>query len=302
MSTNRDFDRIAARWLAEGPTELADRVLDAALDEVHLTHQQTRHAWRAPRRFLAMHPTARTAFAVLAIVVIGAAVVVALPRLAAIGGPAKSVAPTACILPADVGTVLNAPNCSYASTFFGPALTFKGDPVLAVGLQHRREIALGASQPGSGTGRATEGLDISTVDRLALDPCQPGELPATRPFAATSDATAGSEFFAWLAGQPTVQFPVPHAVMIDGHSGLETTFTLAADSLAACDGRLVFTDTGTETTDTGGFDGLIDGDTWRLAVIGVGGKTVVFATFSPPDRATAIDPPADRLIASVHFK
>ena len=302
MSMNRDFDRIAARWLAEGPTELADRVLDAALDEVHLTHQQTRRAWRAPRRFLAMHPTARAALAVLVIVVIGAAVAVALPKFTGVGGPSNSVAPTACLLTVDSQTVLNAPNCSYTSSVFGPTLTFKGDPVWAVGLQHRRELTLAASQAGSGTGRTTEGLDISTVDRLAIDPCQPGDPPATRPFAATSDATAGSEFFAWLAAQRGIQFPTPHAVTIDGHAGLETTFTLAVDSLALCDGRLVFTDTGSETADTGGFDGLIDGDTWRLAVIGVGGRTVVFATFSPPDRATAIDPPADRLIASVHFK
>jgi hypothetical protein len=49
MSTNRDFDRIAGAWLAEGPSELADRVLDAALDEVHLTNQRRRWAtpWRA---------------------------------------------------------------------------------------------------------------------------------------------------------------------------------------------------------------------------------------------------------------
>jgi hypothetical protein len=51
MSTNRNFDRIAEAWLAEGPSELADRVLDAALDEVHLTSQRRRMAvpWRTPQ-------------------------------------------------------------------------------------------------------------------------------------------------------------------------------------------------------------------------------------------------------------
>lgn len=52
MSTDRDFDRITSGWLAEGPTELNDRVLEAALDEVHLTKQRRR--WSAPWRTTAM--------------------------------------------------------------------------------------------------------------------------------------------------------------------------------------------------------------------------------------------------------
>jgi hypothetical protein len=40
MNGHRDLDRIVGAWLTEGPAELADRVLDAALDEIHLTHQR----------------------------------------------------------------------------------------------------------------------------------------------------------------------------------------------------------------------------------------------------------------------
>ncbi len=47
MSKNTDFDRHAAAWLADGPTELSDRVLDTALAEVHLTRQRRRWTlWR----------------------------------------------------------------------------------------------------------------------------------------------------------------------------------------------------------------------------------------------------------------
>lgn len=49
MNTQTGLDPRAAAWLADGPTELADRVLDAALREVHVTKQ--RHAVRAPWRF-----------------------------------------------------------------------------------------------------------------------------------------------------------------------------------------------------------------------------------------------------------
>ena len=48
MNTNPDLDRVVADWLSEGPTELADRVFDAAFDEIHLTRQ--RPPWVRPWR------------------------------------------------------------------------------------------------------------------------------------------------------------------------------------------------------------------------------------------------------------
>jgi hypothetical protein len=49
MNRNRtdeplDFDRVAAAWLIEGPNVLADRVLDAVRDEVHVTRQRVSHS------------------------------------------------------------------------------------------------------------------------------------------------------------------------------------------------------------------------------------------------------------------
>ena len=40
MTTERDFDRIATAWLADGPDELSERVIDAAVDQIHLTRQR----------------------------------------------------------------------------------------------------------------------------------------------------------------------------------------------------------------------------------------------------------------------
>lgn len=57
MTTNIDFDRLAAAWLADGPSELNDRVLDSALREVHMTRQ--RRAMHAPWRFPAMPALSR---------------------------------------------------------------------------------------------------------------------------------------------------------------------------------------------------------------------------------------------------
>lgn len=91
MSTNRDFERIAGAWLAEGPTELTNRVLDAALDEVHLTHQRRRSPvpWRASPMSIPM----RVAAGIAVIAVVGFAGFAFLNRGSAIGhspGPTPS--------------------------------------------------------------------------------------------------------------------------------------------------------------------------------------------------------------------
>lgn len=80
MSTNAGLDRHAAAWLADGPTELADRVLEAALREVHLTKQ--RRVLRVPWRFHLMPAFARSSgLATVAVVaVIGAGALLYLNR------------------------------------------------------------------------------------------------------------------------------------------------------------------------------------------------------------------------------
>jgi hypothetical protein len=96
MSTNRDFDRSARAWLAEGPSELADRVLDAALDEVHLTQQRRRLTvpWRLPT----MNTPLRLAAAIAIVAVVGYAGLTFLdPRAAPGTGP--SATPTAAPTP-----------------------------------------------------------------------------------------------------------------------------------------------------------------------------------------------------------
>ena len=86
MNTNSDFDRHASSWLADGPTELSDRVLDAALREVHQTRQRRR--WPAPWRTPSMRFPLRlaAAIAVVAVVaVVGLAGFSILPRVGGVG-------------------------------------------------------------------------------------------------------------------------------------------------------------------------------------------------------------------------
>jgi hypothetical protein len=93
MTTDRDFDRIALAWLADGPEELSDRVLDAVVDEIHVTPQ--RHALRLPWRFPSMTTPARVAAAaVVGVLAIGGALYLFSPG-GSIGGPGPTPSPTA---------------------------------------------------------------------------------------------------------------------------------------------------------------------------------------------------------------
>jgi hypothetical protein len=95
MTTNPDFDRIASAWLADGPTELADRVLDASLREVHLTHQRRQAPWRTPvMSFLPSSVAGRAlAAVVVAAVALGGALYFLRPG-SNVGAPAPTVAPS----------------------------------------------------------------------------------------------------------------------------------------------------------------------------------------------------------------
>jgi hypothetical protein len=107
MSTERDFDRIAEAWLAEGPSELADRVLDAALDEVHLTHQRRRPL--VPRRTPTLSIPLRLAAGIAIIAIVGYAGLTFLkgPGIGSTPPPTPTSMPTAspALTPAPAATL-----------------------------------------------------------------------------------------------------------------------------------------------------------------------------------------------------
>ena len=103
MTTN-DFDRTARLWLEDGPTELADRALQAALDEIHVTPQ--RRAWWPARRLPKMNTPIRFAtgaasLAVVVVVVLAIAGFNLLPGNGSVGGsPSAPIpSPTAAATP-----------------------------------------------------------------------------------------------------------------------------------------------------------------------------------------------------------
>ena len=92
MSNERDFDRLARAWLELGPNEAPDRVVAAVLQAAETT-PQVRRPFRLPIwRSFAMNRIGQAlgAVAVLAIVVIGGALLLTPRNQPNVGGPAAS--------------------------------------------------------------------------------------------------------------------------------------------------------------------------------------------------------------------
>lgn len=92
MTDQRELDRILGAYFADGTDELADRVIDAALDQIHHTRQ--RRALRMPRRLSTMTiPIRLAAAAVIAALALGGTFYLLKPDQPAVGGPSPAPTP-----------------------------------------------------------------------------------------------------------------------------------------------------------------------------------------------------------------
>jgi len=95
MTNDRDLDRTLARWMDDGPTVVADRVVEAALTDVHTTRQRGARLAPLKELFMTMKPAAA----------IGAIAIVAVLGITAyqvfIGGEAGLGGPSTRVLTAD---------------------------------------------------------------------------------------------------------------------------------------------------------------------------------------------------------
>lgn len=101
MTHEQDFDRLAKAWLDFGPDDAPDRVVGAVLQAAETTPQMRRPFGLAIWRSFAMNRVAQAvgAVAVLAVIVIGGALLIAQPNQPHVGGPptSPSVTPSASL-------------------------------------------------------------------------------------------------------------------------------------------------------------------------------------------------------------
>jgi hypothetical protein len=121
MTDQRELDRILGAFFADGQDELADRVIDAALDQVDHTRQ--RHVMRMPQRFQTMPMLTRlAAAAVIGVIAVGGAFYLLKPgQPSGVGGPGPS--------PSAIAT----PTVTAAPTVIDVTPTPKPDPVAQTG-------------------------------------------------------------------------------------------------------------------------------------------------------------------------
>jgi hypothetical protein len=218
MSTRRDFDGMAAAWLAEGPSELADRVLDAALREVHTTNQR-RHLSVLPWRTSTMNTPQRVAAGIAIVAIVGFGILAFNSRVPSVGTttPAPTVtAPPATQLPASA--LVPFTSAQYGYTISLP----KGwGAQAAIRTLHGTEPLFG-NEPEVGTPAGDSimgglfGQDAAALGRLLI---AGGAMPA------------GTTLESWTADTALVKCGAPTskaAITIDGEAATLSTYASCA--------------------------------------------------------------------------
>src|SRR3972149_4329455 len=99
MTKQRNIERLLDHWLADGPNEVNDRVIDVVADRIGRQHQQS--AWRVSWRDSHMNSYVKPLLAVAAVVVIAVAGIAILGRPSGsdVGGAVSPAAPASPAAP-----------------------------------------------------------------------------------------------------------------------------------------------------------------------------------------------------------
>jgi large repetitive protein len=209
MTDQRELDRVLGAFLADGIDELADRVIEAALDQVDHTSQ--RHPMRLPRRLQNMPVLTRVAAAAaIGVLAVGGAVYLLKPgQQGMTGGPGTTATPTPVETPAPSTAATPAPTPTAAPT--PPILTGP----LGVGRQIHTATALadGRVLVAGGFDARDDALASAAIYDATTNTFSPtGSMAAARGLATATlladgrVLVAGGGSATWVDGK-TVQLP-----------------------------------------------------------------------------------------------
>ena len=275
-NANRAFDSLASAWLDEGPEELADRVVDAALREVHLTRQRRRRA--APWRTEALNRYLAAVAAALVLVVAG----LAYGSLNRGPGPAASgqspssppsmatTQPSSSIRPSSGAGIPHGPLAgTYTTTAFKPAVTF----TIAGGWSNQHELA---DYLGMWMGDPNHEITIGRVDGDPIVYARPNPM-----------FTIGTPTAITIGGLPAKE--VSLVLSPDAGKGNNAgAFPLAPYADSSTDGKVPLRI-------------AFSGSTCRVIWLQVGGKQVVILTQRPTVDTPAFDQQVQAILDSISF-
>jgi hypothetical protein len=257
-----DFDRTARLWLEDGPTEVSDRVIQAALDEIHVTRQH--RAWGLARGFPSMTDTIRVAAVFGAVVLAVVGIGLLFPR----GGPSRPAAtppPTPRALTVDEGEA--GPGTFVTADPFPVRVTFTlpsgwdsamGGPYL---VDLRRPY-----HPG--------GVTFSIFDMVYADPCHPSQ-----GFVDPPPGPTAADLAAVLASLPGLTATTPTDVAMDGYRGKQLTLTAPVNfdgCTIAMEGFVPW------VLPLAGANDMRPGERARVWILDVEGQRLVIATAEMP--------------------
>ena len=213
MTHERDLDHVLDRWMDEGPTVVADRVIAAAMTDVHTTRQRGARWALLKELFVTMKPAATIAI-IVAVAVLGlAAYRVFLGGEGGIGDPT----PTPTPRPFEEESGALAPG-TYVSSIDPVEVTF------AVPAGWTREpSAPELAGPISDDG----GLSFWIITDLFADPCRFDQGTLDPPPGPSVEDLANA-----LVAQPGVEADPPTDVVVDGFAGTYVQYTTPATGCA----------------------------------------------------------------------
>ncbi len=267
-----DFDRTARLWLQDGPSQLADRVLEAALDEIHVTRQ--RRAWWPARKVPSMNTAMKLAIAGAAVIVVAIAGLSLVPG-GGPGGPIATPMPTPTMTPTPTPASFGSHALgalepgTYVLEFVQPfRITF----TVPAGWEKLVAPATIWAEPASDAR-----LGFMTVDNVFIDPCEPAGGLLDPPVGPTVDDLATA-----LGSVPGLQASAPTDVTLAGFAGKRIDLSVIGAE-GPCPGA-----------DTALLRGTVDapapgvGDDHRLWILDVDGTRLVMTQVARA-AATAAD-------------
>ena len=281
MTTRDDFDRIARAWLADGPAELPDRVLDAAFEEIHRLPRRRRMApWRLP-----MTSTLKVAAAAAVLV---AAVVASStllnrggsPPVGASASPTMSSAPSASAEPSTAivpGVSQRLEAGRYTTDLVRPAVTM--DLPCCFEVMWHAESLLVLAEVG-----LARYLVFANPDEV-VDP-------------ATGDARPlPDDLVDWLAEHPGLDVEPASSVTIGGLDGRQVAGAPRPDATYNVDGELTLA----HGTDPGAAIFVASDHRFRLAVVDGPAGPVLIGVVARADRFDKFSTRAEAILDTVRF-
>jgi hypothetical protein len=220
MTHERDIERILGHWLADGPTEVPDRVMDVIADRI--ARQPQRPAWRLDWRDPNMHTSLRAA------AVLAAVVILAIGAVYLRGPDSGSNIGSQTATPSPIPTVAATPAPSLRSLSplaFRPVAHLEMPDGWVIPGDVLRNFTL-APPAGSSEAGGSIGVMTAPFVSFADGDCE-GQAPA-------GVGTSIAEVVAALAGDPRLAATPPQAVTIGDRTGQMLDVQIASDWTGTC--------------------------------------------------------------------